>query len=77
MSVKSELSESVLDSELQEFCKWFKWHYDRTECYESTMITCLCGHFHTFPKQANLILARLAALDLVAVKKTCCLSKIE
>lgn len=58
----------ITDSELQEFCRWYKNHYGRSESYESAMVTCLCGHYHTFPKEAKRILARLKGLDLMSQK---------
>lgn len=59
----------ITDSELQEFCRWYKNHYGRSESYESAMVTCLCGHYHTFPKEAKRILARLKGLDLLSQKR--------
>lgn len=59
----------ITDSELQEFCRWYKDHYGRSESYESAMVTCLCGHYHTFPKEAKRILARLKVLDLLSQKR--------
>lgn len=61
--------EEITDSELQEFCRWYKDHYGRSESYESAMVTCLCGHYHTFPKEAKRILARLKGLDLLSQKR--------
>ena len=59
----------IAESELQEFCQWFKYHYNRNESYESAMITCLCGHYHTFPKQAKKILERLKGMGLISQKR--------
>lgn len=75
MCVKSELSESILDSELQEFCQWYKEHYGRSESFESAFITCLCGHYHTFPKQAKVLLNRLKGLELITQKRNIVLLK--
>jgi len=61
--------EEITDSELQEFCRWYKEHYGKSESYESAMITCLCGHYHTFPKQAKKLFARLKSLDLMSQKR--------
>lgn len=61
--------EEIADGELQEFCRWYKDHYGRSESYESAMVTCLCGHYHTFPKEAKRILARLKGLDLLSQKR--------
>ena len=69
MSEKTELSESILDSELQEFCRWYKNHYGRSESFESAFITCLCGHYHTYPKEAKRLMERLKGLDLITQKR--------
>ena len=69
MSEKSEFSESILDSELQEFCRWYKNHYGRSGSFESAFITCLCGHYHTYPKEAKRLMERLKGLDLITQKR--------
>ena len=61
--------EEITDSELQDFCQWYKKHYAKTESFESAFITCLCGHYHTFPKQAKVIMSRLFGLDLISQKR--------
>ena len=61
--------EEITDSELQDFCQWYKNHYAKTESFESAFITCLCGRFHTFPKQAKVIMSRLFGLDLISQKR--------
>lgn len=58
----------VSNEELNEFCQWYKQHYGKSESYESAMITCLCGHYHTYLKEAKIILARLKGLDLISQK---------
>ena len=65
----------VSDSELQEFCRWYKNHYGRSESYESAFITCLCGHYHTYPKQAKKILERLTSMGLISQKRNIVLLK--
>lgn len=62
-------SKEIDDSELMEFCQWFKIHYGKAESYESAMITCLCGRFHTYPREAKLIMSRLKSLELISQKK--------
>lgn len=69
MSEKTELSESILDSELQEFCRWYKNHYGRSESFESAFITCLCGYYHTYPKEEKRLMERLKGLDLITQKR--------
>ena len=61
--------EEITDSQLVEFSQWFKDHYCKTESYESVMITCLCGYFHTYPKPAKGIMRRLKDLDLMSQKR--------
>ena len=61
--------EETTDSELQEFCQWHKKHYGKAESYESAFITCLCGRYHTFPKQAKVIMKRLKSLGLISQKR--------
>lgn len=63
------MEKEILDQELVEFCRWYKDYYGKAESYESAMITCLCGRFHTFPKQAKKILSRLVDMDLVTIKR--------
>lgn len=61
--------EDITDLELMDFCRWYKWHYGKDESFESAMITCLCGRYHTFPKQAKILLKRLESLNLVSKKR--------
>lgn len=61
--------EDITNFELQNFCEWFKEHYRKDNVYESVMITCLCGHYHTFPRQANRLLKRLVVLKYVSIRK--------
>ena len=60
--------EEIADSELQEFCQWYKEHYGRSESFESAFITCLCGHYHTYPREAKRLLKRLISLKYVSVR---------
>lgn len=66
---KQENSLIAADSELQEFCQWYKKHFGKSESYESAMITCLCGRFHTYPKEAKKLMDRLKSLDLLNQKR--------
>ena len=61
--------EDITNFELQNFCEWFKDHYRKSESYESAMITCLCGHYHTYPREAKKLVARLKSLDLMSQKR--------
>lgn len=60
--------EDITNFELQNFCEWFKDHYSKNESYESAMITCLCGHYHTYPREAKRLLKRLISLKYVSVR---------
>lgn len=64
------MKEEITDSELAEFCQWYKEHYGKTESNESAFITCLCGHFHTYPKEATTIIGRLMKLGLMEKRKS-------
>ena len=66
---KQENTQIVADSDLQEFCRWYKEHYGKAESFESAMITCLCGRFHTYPKEAKKLMDRLKGLDLLSQKR--------
>lgn len=56
----------IADSNLMEFCGWFsKWHGSTTS--PSVFTTCLCGHFHTYPKAANQLLKRCIKLRYAVV----------
>ena len=61
--------DEIVESELQEFCQWYKKHFGKSESYESAMITCLCGRFHTYPKEAKKLMDRLKSLDLLSQKR--------
>ena len=60
----------VSNEELNEFCQWFKEHYGKSESYESALITCMCGYFHTYPKEAKVLLNRLKGLELITSKRS-------
>jgi hypothetical protein len=62
-------SEEIKDSELADFCQWHTEHYGRKEVYLSAITTCICGHFHTYPREANLIINRLVKLGLLEKRK--------
>ena len=65
----------VSNEELNEFCQWYKAHYGKSESYESAFITCMCGHFHTYPKEAKVLLNRLKGLELITQKRNIVLLK--
>lgn len=59
----------IRDCQLVEFCQWYIEHYGKKESYESAFITCLCGRFHTYPKEAKVLLNRLKGLELISQKR--------
>lgn len=63
------MEKEILDQDLIDFCQWFKDHFGKAESYECAMLICLCGHYHTFPKQAKGLLSRMVGLGLAMVKK--------
>ena len=60
---------SVVDKDLQDFCRWYKDHFGRAEDEKDVVVTCLCGHFHTYTKKAKELLGRCESLNLLAIKK--------
>ena len=42
---------TITDTDLVEFCKWYADFHGDTDIETSVIVTCLCGYFHTFPKQ--------------------------
>ena len=59
----------IRDCQLVEFCQWYKGHYGKSEAFLSVMTTCLCGRFHTYPREANLLLERCVSLNLMEIHK--------
>lgn len=57
------------DNELREFCKWYKHHYGKHEDVESVFVTCLCGHFHSYPKAMKEVVKKMNALGLITTTK--------
>jgi hypothetical protein len=56
------------DTELSEFCSWFKDHFEKVEAYECVFVVSMSGHFHTIPRNANKLLERCKKLDLIETK---------
>lgn len=50
---------------LTEFCRWYADFHGTRPKARSVFITCLCGHFHTYPKAAETILRELKRLRMV------------
>lgn len=60
--------ETISDKDLQDFCKWYKDRFNRIADEKGVVITCLCGHFHTYTKRAKELLKRCESINLLAVK---------
>lgn len=59
----------IPDNELRDFCKWNKDRLSKTTEEESVFITCMCGHFHSYPKAMKEVLKRMQALGLITTNK--------
>lgn len=59
----------VRDNDLREFVRWHKRHYEKREDAESVFVTCMCGHFHSYPKAMKELLKRMQALGLITTNK--------
>lgn len=55
----------MTDNDLYEFCQWYASHFGKQEDVESVFITCMCGHFHSYPKAMKEVLKQMVALGLV------------
>lgn len=62
-------SDNITDIELMDFCKWYKGRFGKVEALESVFITCLCGRFHTYPKDAQRLVNRMLNLNVISVVK--------
>jgi hypothetical protein len=60
----------MTDIGLREFCKWYKSHFGKSKDVESVFLTCLCGHFHSYPKAMKEVLKRMQTLGLVTIKNS-------
>ena len=56
----------ITDNDLKEFAKWYKNHFGKREDAESVFVTCLCGHFHSYPKAMMEVVKRMRDLSLIA-----------
>ena len=57
-----------MPTRLREFCKWYAGNFGARPAACSVFVTCLCGHFHTYPKAASTILREMKGLGLVEVR---------
>ena len=58
--------ERISDKDLQDFCKWYKDRFNKVADEKGVMITCLCGHFHTYTKRAKELLKHCEELNILA-----------
>ncbi len=59
----------ISDTELRDFCKWYKDRNKKAIDEESVFITCMCGHFHSYPKAMKEQLKRMNVLGLITTNK--------
>lgn len=56
----------IPDDDLRAFCKWCRF---KGRVSEEVLVTCMCGHFHSFPKAMKEQLRRMQSLGLITVNK--------
>lgn len=61
--------EDITDTELKNFCEWYKNHFAEVEVYKCVFVVSMSGHFHTIPRKAKKLLERCKKLNLVEVKR--------
>ena len=59
--------EDITDNDLREFIGWYQDFHGCRPVDASVITTCMTGHFKTFAKAADKLLARCKRLKLVAV----------
>lgn len=55
------------DNDLIDFCNWFANFHGATNIKQSVIVTCLCGYFHTYTKNAEQLFKRCQKLNLVVI----------
>ena len=63
------MEQVITDTELSEFCSWFKDHFGKVEAYVCVFVVSMSGHFHTTPRKANKLLQRCQSLNLIESKR--------
>lgn len=53
---------------LRQFCQWFVHRFDKHDEDESVFLTCLCGHFHSYPQAMQELLKLMQKQGLISVK---------
>jgi len=56
----------ITDNDLRGVCRWYCHHYGKREDVKSVFVTCLCGHFHRYPKAMKEVVKRMRDLSLIA-----------
>jgi hypothetical protein len=54
----------IEDIDLRKFCRWCRY---RGKMSEEVLVTCMCGHFHSYPKAMRKELKRMQSLGLIIV----------
>ena len=57
----------ITDNDLREFLVWYRCFHGSRPVAASVITTCMTGHFKTFAKAADKLLARCKRLKLVAI----------
>lgn len=57
------------DEQLKEAVEFFKEHYGQNGTSKSKFETFLCGHFHTYPRNARFIMQEMENIGLISVFK--------
>lgn len=61
MSMKNDTT----DNDLMAFCRWYADWHGATKIVPTVFTTCMCGHLHTYTKEAEKLLKRCLKLHLV------------
>ena len=55
----------ISDSDLQQFARWYKKYFGKTEDEETLFVISMSGYFHSFPKRMLEELKRMVALSII------------
>lgn len=58
----------LTQTQLHDFCKWFAGYHGTEQPEHVFFVTCLYGHFHTYPKAAESLLRDMRRTGLVEEK---------
>jgi len=59
----------MTDTELSQAIRWYIGHYEKKETSKSCFETFVCGHFHTYPRNARFIMQEMENIGLISVSK--------